>query len=258
MMPSIDITKWSISHPWSTRVQVEQDLLLSQAICEIANDEALKDELIIRGGTAYHKLFLPKPFRYSEDLDYVRTSKGAIGHILDRLTLIGDNLGYKTSTRISQHPKVFWKCISESGLPIRIKIEINTYERTPVLPVDIVTYKINVDSYSSIAHIKTFQVNELIATKIRALYQRSKGRDLFDLWLALEVLKLSPIKIVNAFKPYRPEGLTSDHAIENLEQKLTNRQFLEDLHGLTILNEIDYDSKKAGDIVIEKLLCLLW
>ena len=28
----------------------------------------------------------------------------------------------------------------------------------------------------------TYEIDELIATKLRALYQRGKGRNLFDLW----------------------------------------------------------------------------
>ena len=82
MIPINDITKWGVEHPWSTREQVEQDFLLSQALCEIANDQLLGSELILRGGTAFHKLFLPEPLRYSEDLDYVRTSAGGIGDII--------------------------------------------------------------------------------------------------------------------------------------------------------------------------------
>ncbi|WP_371418886.1 nucleotidyl transferase AbiEii/AbiGii toxin family protein [Labrys sp. KNU-23] len=38
-----------------------------------------------RGGTALNKLHFPAPLRYSEDIDLVRTSPGAIGPILDRL-----------------------------------------------------------------------------------------------------------------------------------------------------------------------------
>jgi predicted nucleotidyltransferase component of viral defense system len=257
MIPFNDITKWSVSHPWSTREQVEQDFLLSQAICEIANDEVLSNELVIRGGTAYHKLFLPKPFRYSEDLDYVRSSSGGIGSILDRLTMIGAKLGYKTSTRVATFPKVFWKGTAESGLPIRIKIEINTFERAPVLPLSSIRYSVDVECYSSTSDVKAFQVDELIATKIRALYQRSKGRDLFDIWLALEVLALDPLVIISAFEPYRPSGITAELVIKNLEKKLENKQFLDDLNGLAILREIDYNPKQAGKIIIDELLSLL-
>ena len=65
MIYANDITQWGVNHPWSTRDDIEQDLLLSQAICEIANDPLLGNELVIRGGTAFHKLFLQKPHRYA-------------------------------------------------------------------------------------------------------------------------------------------------------------------------------------------------
>jgi len=100
MIPYDMITAWSVAHAWPTREQVEQDLLLSQAICEISNDDPLGKELVIRGGTAFHKMFLPKSYRYSEDLDYVRTTQGGIAEITKRLTEIGKSFGYSVNTRI--------------------------------------------------------------------------------------------------------------------------------------------------------------
>jgi len=157
----------------------------------------------------------------------------------------------------AKFPKVFWKCSADSGQPIKIKIEINTFERIPVMPLTTIKHIIDVDFYSSSAHVKTFQVDELIATKIRALYQRSKGRDLFDIWLALNILLLDPAAVISAFDRYRPEGFTSELAISNLVTKLTNKSFIEDLFGLAILCEIDYIPTQAGDVIIEKLLKLL-
>ena len=52
---------------------------------EIFDDAFLAAELRFRGGTALNKLHFPEPLRYSEDIDLVRTSAGAIGPILDRL-----------------------------------------------------------------------------------------------------------------------------------------------------------------------------
>jgi len=257
MIPASDITKWGVDHPWSTRDQIEQDFLLSQAICEIANDSLLGNELIIRGGTAFHKLFLPKPYRYSEDLDYVRRSAGGIGPIMTQLVTIGEKLGYKANSNLTKYPKAYWKGTSESGQPIRIKIEINTYERTPALPLTTFHHVISAEYFCAQSDVVAFQPEEQTATKIRALYQRSKGRDLFDIWLSLEVLAHDPSVIINAFSPYRPEGMTAELAIKNLERKLENRQFLEDLDGLAILHELDYDQRVASAIVIEKLLRLL-
>jgi len=254
MIAESDITKWGADRPWPTREQIEQDLLLSQAICEIANNQLLGNEFVIRGGTAFHKLFLPRARRYSEDLDYVRSTAGGIGVIMTELTQVGEKLGYRVNTRIGKYPKVFWKGIAESGLPLRIKIEINTYERTPALPLITLHHNVVSDYYSSGADVRIFQAEELIATKIRALYQRSKGRDLFDLWLALETLGLAPAKIMEVFKHYRPETVTAELMINNLEKKLEDKQFLEDMDGLVVPSEIEYQPRIAADIVIAKLL----
>jgi predicted nucleotidyltransferase component of viral defense system len=48
----------------------------------------------------------------------------------------------------------------------------------------------------------TYELEELLATKLRALYQRGKGRDLFDLVMALEAAKVDPERILKAFGEY--------------------------------------------------------
>ncbi len=69
---------WRSKAPWPNPVQVEQDLLLSRLMIEIAGDDVLGPELVMRGGTCLHKLHLPTPLRYSEDLDYVRSTRTGI------------------------------------------------------------------------------------------------------------------------------------------------------------------------------------
>ena len=148
MIPYDVITAHGVSHPWPTREQIEQDLLLDQAICEIYRDETLRGELVFRGGTALHKLFLPEPFRYSEDLDFVRTMSGGVGAIMDRMKLIGDRLGYSVSTQIGRYPKIYWRGTAQTGRTVKIKIEINTYERFPTLPLFDKEYTVKSDWYT--------------------------------------------------------------------------------------------------------------
>jgi predicted nucleotidyltransferase component of viral defense system len=54
VIPERHITSWQPNAPWLTVEQVEQDLLLSRLIVEIANDPYLGDELVFRGGTCLH------------------------------------------------------------------------------------------------------------------------------------------------------------------------------------------------------------
>ena len=92
MIPAPTVTAWSISAPWPSRGQVEQDLLLSRLIIEIANHPYLGGELVFRGGTCLHKLQLRTARRYSEDLDYVRTTAGGIKDLTVALGELGADL----------------------------------------------------------------------------------------------------------------------------------------------------------------------
>ena len=78
----MNIVAWGNVAPWAEQRQVEQDLVISRALVELFNDDFLKEELLFRGGTALNKLHFPKPFRYSEDIDLVRITKGPIRTIL--------------------------------------------------------------------------------------------------------------------------------------------------------------------------------
>ena len=107
--------------------------------------------------------------------------------------------------------------------------------------------------YTGSADVRTFHPAELIATKIRALYQRKKGRDLFDLWLALTELHLDPDAILNAFGPYHPDGLTPRTAEANLRAKLDDPDFRDDLTLLVTTWPDGYDLTTAADLVITTL-----
>jgi predicted transcriptional regulator of viral defense system len=257
MIPLDAVTGWAVEHPWPTPVQVEQDLLLSRALCEIATDPYLGAELVFRGGTALHKLHLPRPYRYSEDLDYVRASGTGISEVTRALTALGERLGYTVGTRIGEHPKVYWRGSSAQGIPLRIKIEVNTHERSPALPHLRMGHRVASPWWTGHAEVLTFQPTELVATKIRALYQRSKGRDLFDLWLALQIAEIPPSDILGAFGPYRPNGLTAGVAIANLRAKLADRGFRADIDPLLVERPPDYDIDTAARLVTDVLLTRL-
>jgi predicted nucleotidyltransferase component of viral defense system len=78
MIPQLNITAWSAQVPWGEPRQVEQDLIISRAVVDLFSDPFLRNEIRFRGGTALNKLHFPKPLRYSEDIDLVRTTAGPI------------------------------------------------------------------------------------------------------------------------------------------------------------------------------------
>ena len=254
MIPYNTITAWGVMHPWLTREQIEQDMLLSKAICDIFNNNALADELVIRGGTALNKLVLREPYRYSEDLDFVRTNPGGIGEIMKELTELGQVSGYQVKTRMGQYPKVYWLAKAQTGVDIKIKIEINTYERSLALPTITIKHTVQSEWYSAEAGVPVFQYEEIAATKLRALFQRSKGRDLFDLWLLTTKTEVNTDLVCDVFSYYRPHGYTGQKAIENLEAKLKNPVFRSDISNLISEKMKAYNPDNAARIIIDAYL----
>ena len=64
---------------------------------------------------------------------------------------------------------------------LRLKVEINCYEHFNELGLVQVPFSFNNRWVSGSCNITTYKLEELLGTKMRALYQRKKGRDLFDL-----------------------------------------------------------------------------
>ena len=54
MIPQASITAWRKNAPWIGSDQVEHDLVLSRAICELYQDQLIREQLVFRGGTALH------------------------------------------------------------------------------------------------------------------------------------------------------------------------------------------------------------
>ena len=258
MIPAAAITEWSRQVPWPSVDQVEQDLLLSRLIVEIANDDYLGNELIFRGGTCLHKLVAPTPLRYSEDLDYVRTTSGGIREFTRAVTSIGDRLGMQVTTKIGKHPKIYLRAPFEAGsTSMKVKIEVNTFERSPARPLERTPYGITTSWFAGEAAVQTFAVEELVTTKIRALFQRSKGPDLFDLWMAVTHLDVRPDDLVAAFAPYRPDGFTGRRAEVNLRAKVAKASFVNDLRPLVATWPENYEIGPAAELVIDEVLSLI-
>jgi len=258
VIPRAHIVAWGRAMAWPTEDQVEQDLVLSRLIIEIANDPYLGEELVFRGGTCLHKLHATGASRYSEDLDYVRRSAGGISQLTRAATAIGERLQMEVRTRIGQHPKIYLRAPFESGSgTMRLKLEVNTFERSPARPLVRVPFSVASGWFEGRADVQTFDLAELVSTKLRALFQRSKGRDLFDLWLAITRLGVAPQDLAACFAPYRPTGYTARRAALNLQEKLASDDFRNDLRPLVGTWPDDYDIDSAGSRIIREVLPLV-
>lgn len=176
------IAEWQQHAPWPTPSMVEQDLVICRALVEIFNRPALKENLAFRGGTAMFKLHLPA-VRYSEDIDLVQVKAGGIGPLMNEIRdALSPWLG-EPKWKQSQGRVTFrYRFESEEGLPLSLKVEINSREHFSVFGLRKHPFAVDSRWFSGKTEILTYDREELLGTKLRALYQRKKGRDLFDLF----------------------------------------------------------------------------
>ena len=239
MIPKPYIAKWQEFAPWQEFYQIEQDLVIGRVLIELFSDEFLRENLAFRGGTALHKLFLSPPPRYSEDIDLVQTKRGPIKPIMERIGEVITFFEEKRSTDIRGHgTKALYRFYSEhESIKLRLKLEINCWEHFSILGWVQVPFKIENDWFSGNANIQTYTINELLSTKLRALYQRSKGRDLFDLDYARRNIEIDIAELLRCFNEYAmfstdKKPPTSGEFLKNIEEKEKNPDFLGDLEGL--------------------------
>lgn len=262
MIPQRYITEWRTQAPWQEDLMVEQDLIISRALSGIFSDEYLHKVLAFRGGTALHKLFISPAARYSEDIDMVQVNTEPIGTIFDAIRRILDPwLGVPRRKQSTGRATLTYRYLSEGTTPItmKLKIEINTREHFSVMPIEIVPYGVKSSWFNGDCQIRTFNFNELLATKLRALYQRKKGRDLFDLWLATQEDSFDAEIVIKCFTEYMNfEGNHITRAMfeENLYLKMNDPVFRTDNDSLVRL-EGGWDIDKAYEVVSDDLICKL-
>jgi len=251
LIPKNFITEWRQYAPWTAARMVEQDLIICRALVDIFNQPDLRGSLAFRGGTAMFKLHMPAA-RYSEDIDLVQVEPGPIGPLMDGIRRafipwLGEPKWKQTQGRVTLR----YRFDSEDGVPLSLKIEINSREHFSLHGYQERPFIVGSRWFSGKANILTYGLEELLGTKLRALYQRKKGRDLFDLWHAFNGSGCAPNpdRTISAFLQYMEQG---GHQIsralfeQNLLGKREDPQFAGDIRPLLSADTLwDFDEAFA-------------
>jgi predicted nucleotidyltransferase component of viral defense system len=259
LIPRAHITAWRAVAPWPSDAQIEQDLILSRALIDMFRQPAVAEALAFRGGSALHKLFLTRAGRYSEDIDLVQVGQGPIGPALDSIRGVLDPwLGAPRRNQGAGRVTMLYRfeTTSKPVQKMRLKVEINTREHFAVFGFHRQSLAVENPWFSGNAQIRTYQIEELLGTKLRALYQRKKGRDCYDLWLALASLEIDDQKVVDCFRRYLEHETLSISRAEfekNLSAKLEDPAFLDDITPLLTAG-IEYHPLVAGSLIQKRLI----
>lgn len=264
MIPPMHLAHWRSKTPWSSDAQIEQDLVLTKAVIQLYSDPHLTDVFAFRGGTAMQKLFYDPPTRYSEDIDLVQIRAEPMGTAIDAIRKLVDPwLG--EPRRIRKQDRVTLIYRFESEMPpvqrMRLKLEVNTGEHFTVLATERRSIVCESEWFRGSAEVLTYEIEELLGTKMRALFQRRKGRDLFDLAIALKHFpKLDLAKTIHCFQRYMEHGKTPVTRAQfeaNLAAKLRDPAFLGDVQPLLAQGAASFNTEEEGERVKKVFLSLL-
>jgi len=284
MIEQLHITAWQSHAPWPKRSQIEQDLRLSQGVAAIFTDGFLREHLAMRGGTVLHKAHLAPAARYSEDIDLVLV-KAIDTETLDRhmRQVLTPVLGQPTESRVADA----WLAVRNVLRPSKIlrtsyrfiplglqrqetiKVEVNLNEGASIFPlVNVQLDTLDLDGEHQRVAVRSYDINEMLGTKTRALMQREQGRDLFDLDHAwkLSELGMTPqsvdgAKAMEAFSWYlKKEGayLSRNEASTLLDEKLRKRAFRKDMETLLRPGLPKFNVDDAAETVRNVYLRHLW
>lgn len=259
MIPRDYITEWRSHAPWVQDFQVEQDLVISRALVAIFSHPLLAKSLAFRGGTALYKLHLKPAARYSEDIDLVQINAEPAGPIMTALRDVLDPWLGGPRWKQTEGRVTFVYRFDSEGVPplrLRLKVEINSREHFSVYGVTGLPFSVSSRWFAGESVIGTYALDELLGTKMRALYQRKKSRDLFDLAVALERGIVDSDRIVAAFLHYMEHGghrVSRAEFERNIDAKLRDPQFGGDI-GPLLATGFEWDSASAAATVSSQLI----
>ncbi len=254
MISEREIAFWRAQAPWADDEMVEQDYLLSQAVALIFQDKFLSAHVAMRGGTVLHKAHLAPAGRYSEDIDLVRVTEVKPSFIKRAVTrvlkpLLGEPYesvtarvrlsvrNFFSKSEILRNTYIYAPT-SLNHAHSKLKVEVNVSEAKSFLPLTRVPFTYpQADGTIQTLLVTSYDLNEMLGTKLRAFLQREHGRDLYDFhyaWAAAQrgAAPVDPTIVGAAFRFYMAQENTTYSAVEverELEIRMRSRKFLADM-----------------------------
>ncbi len=182
---------------------IEKDYALSWLLYGIYSSD-LKGILVFKGGTALSKIYFPKTWRLSEDLDFTVVKDAGASKIKPMLMDCFEPLNEKSGMAFSLaefHPTPghiigtaqFIGPLGKNS----IRLDISLNERLVEKPL----LKEITDDYTDVGafSILVYSLYEIFAEKLRSIIQRGKSRDYFDIWMLFKNKEFDKAKIKELF-----------------------------------------------------------
>jgi predicted nucleotidyltransferase component of viral defense system len=168
------------------RLDIAQKDYFLALVLELIYDSPLKNKLIFKGGTALHHCYLSQK-RFSEDIDFTsldnEISFEEVKEVIEEDdTFVVDKV-FESNYTIKIERLKYEGLLGQNG---SIKVEIDRHQNV-VLPGREIQYK-------NVWNIPVSPIlmdgREILAEKLRAISQRARYRDFYDLYFLLTELQL--------------------------------------------------------------------
>jgi len=177
---------------------VEKDYVLGWMLAGITNHPDLRESWIFKGGTCLKKCFF-ETYRFSEDLDFTLTEPAHLDGAFLKKTFgeigawIYEQAGIEMPPNLQtfdiyKNPRGTASCqgkvsyrgpIGNRDLP-RVKLDLTADERVVQAPVRVSVFHPYTDAPGEGISVLAYAYEELFAEKVRALAERTRPRDLYD------------------------------------------------------------------------------
>ncbi|MCC6928396.1 MAG: nucleotidyl transferase AbiEii/AbiGii toxin family protein [Gemmatimonadaceae bacterium] len=189
----------SRAREWGLRPDVvEKDYVLGWMLAAVGADPEASESWILKGGTCVKKCFI-ETYRFSEDLDFSLRPEASydLDAITTILTRLADRVGKMSGIvmprdQVVVRPRTdkFGRATFEGRVGYRGPMQAPSWPRIlfditqhePVLEAPALRAVIHpyTDALLERALVRTYDFEELLAEKTRALYERTRPRDLYD------------------------------------------------------------------------------
>ena len=192
--------------------------------------------IFFKGGTAIH-LIWHSP-RFSEDLDFTVEMKNE--EFLKFIKKIFNELTKKEAIEFKERKSIsgrrFLLTITSSIIPYKTFINLDFSFRENVLKPE----KSIIETDSPViftTYIHHLSKEEVFAEKIRALFTRNKGRDIYDLWYLLnEGVSLNLELVMEKLKYYHLENISGKEILDKIK-KFRKKDFVLDVRPFLPVNQ---------------------
>lgn len=190
----------------------EKDYFLA-VVLQIIYSSKLNDSLVFKGGTAIHHLYLDQ-LRFSEDLDFQTTGKiteDDLREVFEPYDFLEILKSYQSDFTLKIQRLKFSGPLGQAN---SIKLDVDLTQEL-ILPAEKAEYR---NVYGVPVSVRAMAVKEICAEKVRAINERARYRDFYDLAIVMNANSFDLHEILEILKKKElRKPLSRESILENFE-----------------------------------------